>query len=118
LIPLTLVTGPAAAREARIAAAAAGAMSAAIILEGLPQASEALEHLAETGRASITRIAAGCLCCAGNLVMRVTLNRILRSKPEHIFVALADASHIEAVRDFLCAPPYDSLLALTPGLHD
>ncbi len=103
----TLVLGPnAAAREAAIALAAPP--GAAVLLEGMPSGQDLLP--------GAMYIAAGCLCCAGNLVLRVSLNRILRKKPERLFIGLASAEHLETLRAWLGAHPYDALLCLTPDL--
>ena len=119
LTPLTLVSGGRAAeREAAIAQALAPGEPAAVILEGLADGNAILADLA--GQASpsssfplqLLRIAPGCLCCSGNLVLRVTLNRLLRHPPAHLFISLADATHIEQLRAWLTASPYDVLLAL------
>jgi hypothetical protein len=64
----------------------------------------------------ITRLAPGCPCCTGNLVMKVTLNRILRNPPAHLFISIADATHLDAIRQFLTQPPYDTLLKLSDNL--
>ena len=142
----SLVTGPtAAAREAAIAAllvapfdaasaspasvsslAADGAASPAsrlpapaipfdaVILEGLGVAATPLE----TGPGlQVMRIAPGCLCCDGNLVLRVTLNRLLRQRPRRLFIGLASSEHLDQLRSWLAAPPYDQLLALEPTVH-
>lgn len=116
MIPATLVTGATPAlREAVIRSAMADGTRTAIILEGIPDAVSGLDdtqpHL------QIARIAPGCLCCTGNLTMRVTLNRLLRSKPEQLYIGMATASHLEQLRAFLSAPPYDNLLTLTKDLH-
>lgn len=117
--PLTLVSGGrAAGREAAIAQALAPDEPAAVILEGLADGNAILADLA--GQASpsppfplqLLRIAPGCLCCSGNLVLRVTLNRLLRHPPARLFISLADATHIEQLRAWLTASPYDILLAL------
>ena len=117
--PLTLVSGGrAAGREAAIAQALAPGELAAVILEGLADGNAILADLA--GQASpsssfplqLLRIAPGCLCCSGNLVLRVTLNRLLRHPPARLFISLADATHIEQLRAWLTASPYDVLLAL------
>ncbi|WP_426194299.1 GTPase [Massilia sp. DWR3-1-1] len=106
----TLVTGAsAAAREQAIAAAAPP--GAAILLEGMPSGHTILpDHL------GAVRIAPGCLCCSGNLVLRVTLNRIMRRRPARLFIGLASTEHLDQLRSWLLAPPYDQLLALTPDL--
>jgi G3E family GTPase len=65
----------------------------------------------------IERIAPGCLCCTGNLVLRVTLNRLLRRRPGRLYIGLATTEHLDQLRSWLQAPPYDQLLELTPDLH-
>ncbi|PHV19841.1 GTPase [Janthinobacterium sp. BJB446] len=117
--PLTLVSGGrAAGREAAIAQALPPDQPAAVILEGLADGNGILADLAEQVSPSpsfplqLLRIAPGCLCCSGNLVLRVTLNRLLRHPPARLFISLADASHIEQLRTWLNASPYDALLAL------
>jgi hypothetical protein len=112
---VTLVTGATAAlREAAIAAMLEPGRSAALILEGLPPGNAALgpaPHL------DIARIAPGCPCCAGDLTMRVTLNRMLRRHPAHLYIGLMGTGHLDHLRDFLAAPPYDKLLRVTQVLH-
>ena len=117
--PLTLVSGGRAAeREAAIAQALQPGRATAVILEGLADGNAILADLAEEISPSssfplqLLRIAPGCLCCSGNLVLRVTLNRLLRHPPARLFISLADATHIEQLRSWLGASPYDSLLAL------
>ena len=120
----TLVTGPrAAVREAAIAAALSGAagvagawLPAAVILEGLADANSPLENAPETGL-QVLRIAPGCLCCAGNLVLRVTLNRLLRRPPAQLFISLANAEHVDQLRSMLLAAPYGDLLDLGADLQ-
>jgi hypothetical protein len=109
-VPTTLVLGASmACREQAIAAAAPP--GAAILLEGIPSGITILpDHF------DATRIAPGCLCCTGNLVLRVTLNRILRRHPERLFIGLASTEHLDQLRSWLSAPPYDQLLALTPDI--
>ena len=119
-IPTVLVTGPSsAAREAAIAAAlddpaTPRGEAVAIILEGLPSGSSPLEN---SDKLLISRIAPGCLCCAGNLVMRVTLNRLLRQRPARLFIGVAATTHLDQLRSWLSGTPYDQLLALLPDLH-
>ncbi|MBD8628805.1 GTPase [Oxalobacteraceae sp. CFBP 8753] len=86
----------------------------AVILEGLGVAATPLE----TGPGlHVMRIAPGCLCCDGNLVLRVTLNRLLRQRPRRLFIGLASSEHLDQLRSWLAAPPYDQLLALEPTVH-
>jgi hypothetical protein len=112
----TLVTGPTTgAREQLIAAQLQpGNARCAILLEGLP---DGHTILAPSDALLIERIAPGCLCCTGNLVLRVTLNRLLRRRPERLYIGLATTEHLDQLRSWLQAPPYDQLLELTPDLH-
>ncbi|THC39774.1 GTPase [Massilia sp. Mn16-1_5] len=119
-IPTVLVTGPSArARETAIAQALQDPSTprselSAVILEGLSDGNPVLEI---SEKLLISRIAPGCLCCAGNLVMRVTLNRLLRQRPARLFIGVADTAHLDQLRSWLSSAPYDQLLALTPDLH-
>ena len=111
---VTLVSGPTSAqREQAIADRLDPAISTVAILEGFPSGTSVLEEKSSQASLKIVRIAAGCMCCTGNLVMRITLNRVLRDSTEKIFLSIADASHLPALRAFLAAPPYDQLLVLT-----
>ena len=121
LTPLTLVSGGRAIeREAAIALALPPQQANAVILEGLADGNAILADLAEhalpPASLQLLRIAPGCLCCSGNLVLRVTLNRLLRHPPAQLFISLADATHIEQLRSWLSASPYDAWLALEPDL--
>jgi hypothetical protein len=114
---LTLVSGGSyAQREAAIAASLLNFPSdetIAVILEGLPDGSNVLS---ETSSLRLHRIAPGCMCCIGNLAMRVTLNRIFRYPPKHLFVSLASAEHLEKIALFLQQPAYSHLLQLNQNL--
>jgi hypothetical protein len=112
MIRLTLVIGrKATLREAAIAKILSRHAKTALILEGLPDGSasffEAMPHLTQI------RIAPGCLCCTGNLTLRVTLNRLLRQSPDEIYISLANDEHLKELQQFLSSPPYDGLLSLT-----
>ncbi|HJV87327.1 MAG TPA: GTPase [Noviherbaspirillum sp.] len=114
----TVVTGAnAASREAAIAVLIEPGISTALILEGLPNGKSPLDDMADTPALQITRIAPGCLCCTGNLTMRVTLNRLLRRRPDRMYIGLATSEHLERIRDFLTHAPYDTLLQLSEDLH-
>jgi len=116
---LTLVTGASArAREAAIAASLSDLhqdATQAIILEGLASGTSPLDDL--SAGQSVARIAPGCLCCTGNLVLRVTLNRLLRRRPSRIFIGVADSEHLDQLRSWLHSEPYDQLLRLTSDLN-
>jgi G3E family GTPase len=86
----------------------------AIVLEGLASGTAGL---VSDPTLALVRIAPGCLCCTGNLVMRVTLNRLLRQHPARLFIGMADAAHLDQLRSWLSCPPYDQLLVLAPDLH-
>lgn len=130
----TLVTGnSAAAREVAIVAALSAStsvppLSIAFILEGLPDGSATLENFVNisagsatlnglAGASSIVRIAPGCMCCTGNLTMRVTLNRTLQRHPSRLFISLATSEHLISIRSFLTQTPYDAWLSLTDDLR-
>jgi G3E family GTPase len=116
---LTLVTGASArAREAAIAASLSDLhedATQAIILEGLASGTSPLDDL--PAGSAVARIAPGCLCCTGNLVLRVTLNRLLRRRPGRIFIGVADSEHLDQLRSWLHSEPYDQLLRLTSDLN-
>ena len=120
-----LVTGPTAgARERLIAAQLTAQRTAqctraapecvAVLLEGLP---DGVGIISPSPSVLIARIAPGCLCCTGNLVLRVTLNRLLRRRPGRLYIALALAAHLDQLRSWLLQPPYDQLLELMPDLR-
>jgi hypothetical protein len=114
-VAATLVTGATpAAREAAIAASLAPGQRCALILEGLP---DGRTLLSPSDLLVVYRVAPACLCCTGNLVLRVTLNRILRLRPERLFVGVASVDHLDQLRSWLQHPPYDQLLELTPDLR-
>lgn len=131
-VSVTLVVGASAvAREAAIAAAIRPVATAAsipdgsiaLILEGFSSGvsaqAAALDPQHNPALAQAERIAPGCLCCIGNLTLKVTLNRILRHRQKNlqrlqcVYISLASASHIAQLRMFLSSPPYDRLLRLT-----
>jgi hypothetical protein len=114
-VSASLVTGPtASARERLIAAHLPPGAAAAVLLEGLP---DGHTILSPSPTLLIERIAPGCLCCTGNLVLRVTLNRLLRRRPERLYLGLATTEHLDQLRSWLRGSPYDQLLELTPDLH-
>jgi hypothetical protein len=119
-VTTTLVTGASAlARERAVAAELSDPqqnLRPAVILEGLASGSSPLDGLESSG-VLIARIAPGCLCCTGNLVLRVTLNRLLRQRPERLFIGVARSEHLDQLRSWLLAEPYDQLLRLTDDLR-
>ncbi len=118
MTPTTLVTGAnAAAREAAIAATMESGIRIALILEGLPSGTTQFDGIAQSPDLQVERIAPGCLCCTGNLTMRVTLNRMLRRPPARLYISLASADHLDRLRSFLLQSPYNNLLVLTKDLQ-
>jgi G3E family GTPase len=120
----TLVIGAhSAAREAAIAAAITmdnePGKQTAVILEGIASGSSHLESSASADAlhiVHIVRIAPGCMCCVGNLTLRVTLNRLLRKPPSRLFIALATSTHLAQIRTFLTHEPYDAFLTFTDNI--
>jgi hypothetical protein len=75
-----------------------GACRYAVIAEG------ALLPLAAAPGVVIERIAAGCGCCVGTIVLRVTLARLLRRhRPAALLLLIAGGEHRERVRRLLLA---------------
>lgn len=115
---LTLVSGGNyAQREAAIATSLLkfpNDETIAVVLEGLPDGSNLLS---ESASLRVHRIAPGCMCCIGNLAMRVTLNRIFRYPPDQLFVSLASTEHLEKVELFLQQPAYAKILKLHQNLQ-
>lgn len=110
---VTLVYGATGlAREQAISRSLDPAEATAVLLEGFPSGNSPLEELSSHPDLRIVRIAAGCICCTGNLVFKVTLNRLLRDPPQKLFLSIADALHVEQLRDFLLAAPYGSILSV------
>lgn len=117
MIATTLVTGSTPSRrEAAIADALESVSDAAVILEGLPDGVQPLEDLRHQPGLHVARIAPGCLCCTGNLTMRVTLDRMLRRRPGRLYIGLSSSEHLAQIREFLSQPPYASLMTLTPDI--
>jgi hypothetical protein len=113
-VPVTLVTGAnPASREALVAASLVPGQRSAVILEGLPSGHTVLDP---SDNLVLHRVAPACLCCTGNLVLRVTLNRILRLRPDRLLIGVASLDHLDQLRSWLHSSPYDQLLELTPDL--
>lgn len=84
----------------------------AVLLEGLPDGHGQLEALLDGNSIPVIRIAAGCLCCSGNVILRVSINRLLRHKPQRLFIGLATPTHQAQLRTLLQQAPYDAWLVL------
>jgi hypothetical protein len=106
-----VIGGNAASCEAAIVATIDPSQTTAVILEGIPSGHGALDE--PQSHLQVIRIAPGCVCCVGNLTLRVHLNRILRKAPQRLFIALANDTHLAKVREFLMQEPYRDLLTLS-----
>lgn len=104
--------GDAAARERAIANEPLSGLTAVALLEGLATGT----GLGSGSALTVLRIAPGCPCCTGSLTLRVTLNRVLRTPPDILFLSLTDASHLESVQRFLQEEQYCGRLELGPEL--
>ncbi len=97
-------------REAAISAALSHLpqhQGSVVILEGLP---DGQNLLIPTAQVQIHRIAPGCFCCIGDISLRVTLNRALRQKPAHIFLAITTDEHLDKLLSSLQHSSYSNLL--------
>jgi G3E family GTPase len=65
---------------------------------------------------SIRRSAPGCLCCTGNLVLRVGLNRLLRERPERLYISVGPGTHLPVLSTMLTSPPYDAWLTVSENI--
>jgi hypothetical protein len=115
-IAATAITPGAFARPAMPATMATTLPGHAVLLEGLPDGSGQLETLCAAHHLPLSRIAPGCLCCAGQVIMRVTVNRLLRQRPRHLYIGLATATHQAQLREILQHSPYDGWLTLGDDL--
>jgi hypothetical protein len=109
---MTLVYGGSPGDREKAIASIAPATGASVIIEGLPDGAGLLDDLAAASKVQLRRIAPGCPCCHGNLTVRVMLNRMLRKAPQQIYLGIADASHLQKIREFLQEDQYRERLTL------
>jgi hypothetical protein len=51
---------------------------------------------------AVARLGGGCVCCIGQVPLRVTLTRLMRAeRPEHLLLLLADDQHLPRIRSLL-----------------
>jgi len=115
----TLVAGGdtgwrAAAINALIARPTTPPASTAILLEGVHAGITDLQQIHPRADLHIVTVAPGCPCCGDGLVMRVSLDRLLRGRPARLIVSLADHVHLPHLQTFLCSAPYADRLTLAP----
>ncbi len=54
------------------------------------------------GDVPLARLAPGCVCCVGQVPLRVTLTRMVRAhRPDEVLLLLANAEHLPRVRALL-----------------
>ena len=118
MIPTFLVFGGSASeREQAIAQQLTSnveSIKTAVILEGLADGKNQLEA---NDNLIVTRIAAGCLCCTNNMIMRVYLNRLIQQKPRQLFLSLSSSDHLDQVVTLLSSGGYEKNLELADQLN-
>lgn len=118
MIPTTLIVGATAQdRERTIAGLIRRhheAPHCAVLLEGLSGGTPILESLPHV---TVTRIAPGCVCCSNQMVMRTYLHRLIRQQPDHLYLSLADHTHLNNVRNALQRDGYENVLTLSEVLQ-
>jgi G3E family GTPase len=68
----------------------------AVVAEG------AFEPLAVPENVLISQLTAGCVCCVGQVPLRVALVRMLRSaRPRNLLLVVSGATHLERLRALL-----------------
>jgi len=51
---------------------------------------------------AVARLGGGCVCCVGQVPLRVALTRLMRAeRPEHLLLLLADNQHLPRIRSLL-----------------
>lgn len=83
----------------------AGSECLAVIAEG------AFAELSAPRGTIVHRLVAGCVCCVGEVPLRVTLTRVLREhRPAQLLLVLASDEHLARVLDMLGCDPFVDLL--------
>jgi G3E family GTPase len=79
----------------------------AVIVEGGPGTFVA------DGGITLVQLAAGCVCCVGQLPLRVTVARLLRQvRPARLWIEISDGAHLAEVRRQLSGPGFHGAIAL------
>lgn len=82
----------------------------AVIIEGGPGT-----LLAPAG-VELVQLAPGCICCMGQLPLRVTVARLLRQvKPVSLWIEVSMRDHLPALRQQLQGPGFAGALVLLEG---
>lgn len=116
-VPVWVLAGPpGAARAAALAQRLAGFaadLPYTVLLEGAPTDGQPEWTPPAGAPARLHVVAPACLCCIGNLTLRVTLARILRLEaPRALVIGIADPAHEGRLRALLAQPPWAGLLVL------
>lgn len=115
MIATTLVVGASAAqREQAIADLLTCAGKSAVLLEGM---SHGNAHLSASEHVLVVRIAAGCLCCSNDMILRVYLNRLIQQRPKQLFLSLSSAQHLPQLLAQLTSATYLPKLNMMPVLN-
>lgn len=117
MIPTTVVVGACASkREQTIADQLNSTVlgKRAVLLEGL---SDGSALLSASPQLLVVRIAAGCVCCSNEMILRVYLNRLIQQKPQQLFLSLSTATHLPQLLERLTSAAYASNLKLLPVLN-
>ena len=75
-------------------------------------AQAAFSRLQAPPAVTVVRLAAGCVCCVGQLPLRVTLTRAVRQRPDAILLLLASHQHQSQVRQLLQTNAWSGALHL------
>ncbi len=104
--------GTATSRHEAIAARVSEDKKTAAIIEGIAGTGALDSMLPSSNNLQLVHLAPGCPCCTGQLVMRVTLNRLLRQHPDQIYLSLANTEHLTGVINFLQEDQYRERLKI------
>jgi len=115
LVPVWLLANPALATgnsRALTLAQQEPSRGWSVVLEGGPG------NLSAPPGVTLHQLAPQCVCCAGQLVLRVTLARILRlEKPQRLLLELAHGEHLDQVQSMLQSGSFSAFLRLEPVPH-
>jgi len=119
-VPVSVLTGlPGAARAAALTKLLSGLTDDApvsVLLEGAP--ADGTPEWQPPPGVHLHVLAPACLCCIGNLTLRVTLARVLRHEmPRHVVIGIADPLHRPRLFDWLAQPPWAGRLSTQDAPH-
>lgn len=82
----------------------------AVIVEGGPGT------LSAPAGVELVQLAPGCVCCVGQLPLRVTVARLLRlSRPARLWIEVSAAGHVAELRRQLDGPGFAGAVKLYEG---